>query len=192
MLATQLALVFIILELAFLARALLRPYRDPASRLAWIVVILALPLAGMIAYLLFGETNIGRRRIARMCAITAALPPTLTPDEHASMVEDPAPDYASLLRLGQSINCNPPTSGNTATLLAASAATIDAMVADIDAATRHVHVLFYIWLADHSGLRVIEALQRAARRGVTCRAMADHIGSRRLIRSAHWQAMQDA
>ncbi|HLQ86793.1 MAG TPA: phospholipase D-like domain-containing protein, partial [Salinisphaeraceae bacterium] len=77
-------------------------------------------------------------------------------------------------------------------LLADSAATIDAMVADIDAATRHVHVLFYIWLADHSGLRVIEALQRAARRGVTCRAMADHIGSRRLIRSAHWQAMQDA
>jgi cardiolipin synthase len=39
---------------------------------------------------------------------------------------------------------------------------------------------------------VIEALKRAAVRGVACRAMADDLGSRALIRSHHWQAMREA
>ena len=63
------------------------------------------------------------------------------------------------------------------------------MVADIDAATEHVHLMFYIWLPDNNGCKIVEALNRAAARGINCRAMADDMGSRRMIRSAHWQAM---
>jgi cardiolipin synthase len=66
------------------------------------------------------------------------------------------------------------------------------MVADIDAAEAHVHVLFYIWLVDNNGCKIVEALKRAAARGVTCRAMADDLGSRAMIRSKHWAAMRDA
>jgi cardiolipin synthase len=67
-----------------------------------------------------------------------------------------------------------------------------AMVADIDAAQDHVHLLFYIWLPDNNGCKVVEALKRAAARGVTCRAMADGLGSRIMIHSEHWQAMRKA
>ena len=73
-----------------------------------------------------------------------------------------------------------------------SNAAIDAMVADIDSAKDHVHALFYIWLPDHNGCKVVEALKRAAIRGVTCRAMADDMGSRTIIRSEHWPAMRAA
>ena len=66
------------------------------------------------------------------------------------------------------------------------------MAADMDSATDHVHVLFYIWLPDNNGSKVVEALKRAAARGVTCRAMADDLGSRMIIRSEHWQAMRAA
>ena len=38
-------------EIMVLVRILLRPHRDPASRIAWIVVVAALPLVGMFAYL---------------------------------------------------------------------------------------------------------------------------------------------
>ena len=68
-------------------------------------------------------------------------------------------------------------------------ATIDAMVADIEAARDHVHVLFYIWLPDNNGTRIAEALKRAATRGVTCRAMVDGLGSRTLVRSHLWTGM---
>ena len=56
----------VLIELALMVRVLLRPHRDPSSRIAWIVVIASLPIIGIVAYLLFGEVNIGRRRVARM------------------------------------------------------------------------------------------------------------------------------
>lgn len=190
MLAIILAIVFVLLDLAFLARSLLRPHREPASRLAWVVVILALPVVGMVAYLLFGETSIGRQRVKRMRAAAQAMP---APDLQENLIEtDLPPRYAPLFHVGRSINGHPATRGNHAELMTDSDATIDAIVADIDAAQKHVHLLFYIWLADHNGLRVVEAIKRAARRGVTCRAKVDEIGSRKLIHSRHWKAMREA
>ena len=51
------------------------------------------------------------------------------------------------------------------------------MCADADAATETVHVSFYIWLDDHTGLALKDALIRAAKRGVTCRLLVDSVGS---------------
>jgi cardiolipin synthase len=73
-----------------------------------------------------------------------------------------------------------------------SNAAIDSIVQDIDQARDHVHLLFYIWLSDHNGIKIVEALIRAAKRQVLCRAMADGMGSRQLIKSKHWKDMQAA
>ncbi len=182
------------LELAVIVRILLRPHRDPASRIAWVVVVAALPLFGMLAYLLLGETNIGRSRVDRLRAVLAGMPSVLRAgDGHDASATTALPErHRHLFDLGQSISGFHPVEGNTAHLLADSNATIDAMVADIDAAEDHVHILFYIWLADNNGCKIVEALKRAAARGVTCRAMADDLGSRAMIRSKHWAAMRDA
>jgi cardiolipin synthase len=183
-----------VLVLAVIGRILLRPHRDPASRIAWIVVVAALPFIGVVAYLLLGETNIGRRRVARLQAALAGLPPTDGPSFRAPEGANPAvPErYRSVFRLGQSISGFEPVAGNKASLTADSNTAIDLMVADIDAAIDHVHLLFYIWLPDTNGCKVVEALKRAAARGVVCRAMADDLGSRAMIRSLHWQAMRAA
>ena len=179
-------------ELAVIARILLRPHRDPASRIAWVVVVGVLPLLGMLAYLLLGEVSIGRRRVQRLHAVLGRMPPfPAALAEHAAALATNIPErYRHVFQLGRSISGFDPIGGNTAQLMPDSNATIDAMVADIDAAKDHVHLLFYIWLPDHNGLKVVEALKRAAVRGVTCRAMADDLGSRTLIRSVHWQAMR--
>jgi cardiolipin synthase A/B len=190
-----LALAFTtLLELLVSARILLRPHRDPASRIAWIVVVAVLPLLGMVAYLLLGEVSIGRRRVARLHAVLKRIPQIANPvagigEEFATHVPD---HHRHLYCLGHSISGFHPVGGNIGRLLPSSNATIDAMVDDIDSATDHVHVLFYIWLPDHNGCKVVEALKRAAIRGVTCRAMADDLGSRSLIRSEHWKAMRVA
>ncbi|PIE62430.1 MAG: hypothetical protein CSA26_13235 [Desulfobacterales bacterium] len=84
------------------------------------------------------------------------------------------------------------TAGNRATLLPDAQSTKAQMIADFDAATDHIHVLYYIWLTDNTGTAIAEALMRAAKRGVTCRAMVDGLGSRRLLKSEVWQHMQDA
>jgi len=47
---TTLALaVHVVLELATIARVMLRPHRDPASRIAWVAVVAALPVVGILA-----------------------------------------------------------------------------------------------------------------------------------------------
>jgi cardiolipin synthase len=100
--------------------------------------------------------------------------------------------YVHLFRLGHSVNGFEPVGGNRAQLLRDSNATIESMVADIDAAQDHVHLTFYIWLPDRNGVKVVEALKRAAARKVICRVMADGLGSRIMIASEHWKAMEEA
>ena len=186
--------LFILIHLAFIARAILRPHREPASRVAWVVVLVVLPVAGIVIYILLGETNIGRRRVARVREVLAQLPDTSeAPGARAAQLQPEIPDrYAPLFRVGRSINGFEPVGGNRARLLPDSNSAIASMIRDIDAATDHVHLTFYIWLPDNNGLKMVEALKRAAARKVTCRAMADGLGSRILIASEHWQAMRDA
>ncbi len=151
-------------------------------------------MRGFAAYLLLGETRIGRRRAERIRAAIASLPaPSSAPglDVHAnpSEIHD---IRRPLFEVGRSISGFAPVDGNKGTLMADSEVTISSLVADIDAATDHVHVMFYIWLPDRNGTRVADALRRAVARGVTCRAMVDDLGSRRLIRSALWKDMGEA
>ncbi|MCB1777647.1 MAG: cardiolipin synthase [Candidatus Competibacteraceae bacterium] len=192
--ASVVTVLFLVAQFGFIVRVLLRPHREPASRIAWVVVILALPLLGMLTYILFGEVNIGRRRVVRMRAVLAQMPKVVDAvGLSAAISRSAAPDqYAYLFRVGYSISGFEPVSGNRAHLLADSNATIDAMVADMDAAQDHIHVLFYIWLPDQNGCKVMGALKRASARGVTCRALVDDLGSRLLIHSAHWPAMAKA
>jgi cardiolipin synthase A/B len=186
--------LFLLVHLAVLLRVILRPHREPASRLAWIMVIITLPVVGIVAYILLGETNIGRGRVRRMREVLEMLPDVKhAPGAEASNLRPEIPErYTHLFRVGHSVNGFEPVGGNEARLLPDSNATIESLVADIDAAKDHVHLIFYIWLPDNNGLKVVEALKRAAARKVTCRAMADGLGSRIMIESEHWKAMGDA
>jgi cardiolipin synthase len=185
------------IQVALVLRALMRPHREPASRIAWVLVILIFPVLGILAYLLLGETSIGRRRAERLRQTLARLPDPesvpVPPGGAAGAAEPVAPArYQHLFDLGQSITGFAPCLGNRGSLAADSDSAIAGLVADIDAALQQVHLLFYIWLPDNNGTRVAQALMRAAGRGVICRAMADDLGSRLLIRSALWGQMAAA
>ncbi|WP_296676426.1 cardiolipin synthase [Novosphingobium sp.] len=177
-------------EAAMVLRALLRPLREPTSRIAWVIAILVLPVIGVVAYLLLGEARISRRRRERFAAIDAILPKPDGDPEAARLVAQ-GPHAAPFAR-GRAVNGLPPTLFNSATLADDSNAAIDAMIADIDAAIETVHLCFYIWLADANGLKMRDALIRAARRGVKVRVLADALGSRGFQRSDEWRAMHRA
>ncbi|MCP4332590.1 MAG: cardiolipin synthase [Gammaproteobacteria bacterium] len=187
-------IAFALAQLIVIMRILLRPNRVPASRIAWIAVVAAVPVLGVLGYLLLGETNIGRRNLKAMRNAVLRLPRCAV-DDAGSALQPPAPippAHAHLFKVGYSVSQFQPVAGNSAELMTDSNTTIDCMVADIDAATREVDLLFYIWLPDASGRKVAEALMRAAARGVTCRAMVDGLGSRSLTKSELWSAMREA
>lgn len=192
------ALTVFAVHLLTAARAITRPGREPASRVAWITVIMCLPVVGVLAYLLLGETNIGRERVDRLRAAEAHLARPTGP-----AASEPDPVGAGLSDLCTSINGFPPVGGNRIVLLGApnarptqpeldSNAAIDALIEAIGDASEHVHICFYIWLDDENGGRVADAVASAARRGVACRVMADALGSRDFIRGPRWQQLREA
>src|SRR3954452_21807269 len=125
-------------EAVVLIRAILRPHREPASRIAWAVVIVALPVGGVLAYLLLGEVRISLKRRLKGREIEASLP---RPPGNGELAEDISSGfYQAPFALARSINGLPPTSGNRVTLAADSNVAIDEIVADIDAASSTVHL----------------------------------------------------
>ena len=184
-----LSLIFL-LHLAVIARVLLLETRSSYSRAAWVMLLLLLPVFGVVLYVFFGEPWVAKptRNAARhdFQALKRQ-----THDHDSALASMPA-RYQNAFKTCANINGFPVVAGNQATLTADSNASIDAMVSDFAVAKSSIHISFYIWLTDHNGQKIILALQEAARRGVTCRIVVDAIGSRALIASPHWQAMQQA
>ena len=189
--------VFAIHLLAVL-RAVTRPNRTPASRVAWVAVIMCLPVIGVVAYLFLGETSIGHERVRRLHEAERRL---AAPSGAGTEPSDPV--EAGVSDLCRSINGFGPTPGNRVVLLGDPAASpaqptldcdraIRGLIEAIEAATEHVHVSFYIWVDDDNGGRVADAISAAARRGVTCRIMVDALGSRDFVRSPRWRQLREA
>ena len=165
-----------------------------ATALAWIVLILALPVVGLLVYLLVGEVRLGRRRIARHREIVKRVQvpvPSSTADDHARSADVPAV-YRPIATLGEAVGDNLARGGNVLRLIGETDLFIQSLVEDIDAASQHCHLEFYIFLADHSGTRVAEALIRAAARGAQCRLLVDAVGSRNFLRSPLRREMEHA
>ena len=59
-LATLLALVHV--GACALALGVLPGNRKPSTAMAWLILILAVPYFGILAFLLFGSTTVGRKR----------------------------------------------------------------------------------------------------------------------------------
>lgn len=159
--------------------------REPSVSLAWCAVVLSLPLVGAIAYLLFGEARLGRRRLRRYREIVDRIERPLAKLPRPS---DPATTRLTdterqIALLAESVGGTMPRCGNRLQLFGDTDVVIQRLVEDIDAAREHVHLLFYIWLTDDSGVRVADALRRAVARGVACRVLVDDVGSRSFLRS---------
>jgi len=157
--------------------------RSPSAATAWLLIIFFLPWAGLLVYGVAGEPRLGtlrkRRHAGAIRAVRACHPPGhLSRFESAARVPVAHRDIA---RLAEQIADLPVVGGSRCALFADASAVVDALIVDIDGAKRHVHLIFYIFRGDATGRRVMEALSRAARRGVACRALVDAVGSREML-----------
>ncbi|SLJ85852.1 cardiolipin synthase [Psychrobacter sp. DAB_AL43B] len=188
-----LTLHFILLVLISL-RVLSRHDLTSPARLAWIVVLFVLPYFGVLIYWMFGEVHLGRdftqKRKKIIDRLNAHNPAVL--GNEITLVKVMKPEYQAAFAYSAKATGFQTTVGNNAELMADATETRRRMIADFDAATDHIHVLYYIWLVDGMGIDTAQALIRATKRGVTCRAMVDGMGSRKMVGSKIWQEMIDA
>lgn len=190
MLGEFVAVFHFVLALAVTVRVLLRPRISAPARLAWILLVEAVPLVGIAAYLLFGEVRMSRAERQRMADVRAHLTGLMLPSPHRPReVPAEAEPVVASIRAGGALDA---VGGNAFDLLEEDDRAITRLVEAIDCAKSDLHVLFYIWLPDDSGARVAGAVVRACARGVQVRVIVDAVGSRALVRSVHWRRMQAA
>lgn len=198
--SSLLILLQVALILGFGARVLLRDDMASDVRMAWIMVIVLLPYVGCFLYFMLGKADLGRSVERRHRRVRDLVHQVIKDDSAAARVMGTAgsvdelvtPQWRGTALYAASVNGFHPVPGNRGELMADGADARARMVADMDAAQHQINVLYYIWLDDHTGTEVAEALMRAARRGVTCRAMIDGLGSRAFARSELWRRMREA
>ena len=153
--------------------------RAPTAAVAWLLFIFAFPWVGLVAYLMIGSTRLPRAREEQMGRLRGHLERLVTllrEDKHVGRPRLRA-DFELAVKLAEQLGHLPIVHGNSIELQPDYNGTMDRLVTDIDAATHHVHLLFYIYEDDATGRRVSEALARAAARGVKCRVLIDTVGT---------------
>lgn len=160
--------------------------RRPDSAMAWLLVIFFEPIVGLVLYLLIGEDRLPHRRLNRHARLLKKLQSLLTRfRQHPNIVRPQvSSNNAPAVKLAERLGYMPILGGNEMDVLAQTDGFIDRLIADIDAAQDHVHLLFYIYVDDETGQRVSAALARAVDRGVTCRLLVDAVGSSKFIKHA--------
>jgi cardiolipin synthase len=157
--------------------------RESGATLAWIMVILFIPFAGLIAFWLLGTTRLHIRRRKRR-KVESLLAPEIQ-RLHVQAKDSAPPENApkSLIYLARLFDGNGPLAGNQIEIFRSGQALFDHLQQAIDQATEHIHLEYYIWQPDTTGQRIRQALERAALRGVQIRLLVDDVGSRSAKRS---------
>jgi cardiolipin synthase len=159
-------LALILLQWGLIPHLLAQRTKSPNATLAWLWAILLFPGIGGLLYLLMGSEKVRRQRLAAVAAvhhpITAIAPP-----------EDRILGLPEL----SAINGRTATGGNAADILPDGTSFFPVLLDAIHAARHHIHLEFYIWRPDRAGLMVLDALAKAAQRGVAVRVLVDEIGS---------------
>ena len=124
--------------------------RHPNSAMAWLLVVFFLPWPGLILYLMLGRYRLPRRRIEQHGEFLEALQAAdRRLADHPNITHpDIGPHAQEAVKLAEKLGYMPILGGNDVELIAETEDFIDKLVADIDAARHHVHLLFYIFADD--------------------------------------------
>ncbi len=173
------------LRLALALHVIMRRRPVPVT-LAWIALLVSLPLVGLGLYFLVGETRLGAYRARRHDEMAREIEERAVGLWRARFSEWTAQELATshLAALGTRVGGMPPLKGNQLEIIGGTDEFLHRLATDIHNAHDHCHLLYYIWTTDEPAARVSEALIRAAQRGVRCRVLVDGVGSREFLGSA--------
>lgn len=156
--------------------------RNPVKSLAWVTVLLVVPLVGLVLYLVFGRNIqnkriISRRNRRKLRRLTAR---HLTDLRHGR----PPESLQARINLASALCGSNYYEGNHARVFDNGTDKFNALLADIAAAQHYINLQYYIIVDDNIGTRVLSALEERARAGVKVRIIYDHVGSFKLSRKA--------
>ena len=166
------------LTVALVPVVLLSKKRQPVSSVAWMLAIVLVPIGGALLFLLFGLNRIERRSASRQRSIEAL---AARGGEGREFERPPhpsdRPEAQRLMRLAARLTRAWPTYGNDIELLTDTNRTLGLIEQTLLNARESIHLEYYIWRPDRTGMRLRDLLIRRAREGVRVRFLYDGFGS---------------
>jgi cardiolipin synthase len=161
----------------------------PSVALAWLFLVALFPGIGLLCYLGFGERRLGGRRAGRLAELREPYMRRLREMLHRMSANVDWPQLPrsceAMNQLGLTMVGVPTLTGNELQLLAGADLVLRSILQDVDRARSSLHMQFYIWHAGGTADEVVDAVVRAAGRGVACRILVDALGSKAWLRSPH-------
>ena len=168
-----LTLTYLVIVLALAAR-LLPDNRSPSSTLAWLMVLLGLPVVGLILYVFFGRNYRKEKYISSQSLDQISKRSLFGSVEQRDLV---IPEqHAELIRLFSNQNVALPFKDNDIEIYENGHEFFPALLKAIAQAKNHIHLVVYIFENDALGTLVSDALIDKALQGVEVRVIYDYVG----------------
>ncbi len=162
---------------------IIKDKRDPVKTISWVVVILSLPVAGFILYIMIGQ-NFRKRKILTRKFHT-------TNSEHKKIVKSQLRELShknnienieirrnrDLITLLLNNSRSPLTENNYVEILNNGDNTFDKIIYELQNAKRFIHIEYYILIDDMIGNIIADILIEKAESGVEVRLIYDDVGS---------------
>lgn len=182
-------LLIYIMVIVSIIVTILMDNRQPAKTMAWVMVLLFVPVAGIILYIFFGQNTRKMRFISQRSLDQLSKRQML---EFVEQRELRMPDkFQSLVRLFTNQSLALPFKDNEAEFYTDGYQFFPALLQSISRARHHIHLETYIFDDDPLGRLVADALIQKAKEGVEIRVIYDDVGCWR-VPSAFFERMKKA
>ncbi|MDO4798898.1 MAG: cardiolipin synthase [Bacillota bacterium] len=192
-LAYRVFMIVFRLNIIWVVLLILLENSNPAKTLAWVGVLVLLPVIGFFLYIWFGRSFRKKRRA------------DIKARKHSDRMEKAASYQLELLNLSdiesptterlmnlllRSANA-PYSDNNQVTVISDGAEKFEALFQAIEQAEHHIHLEYYILRDDEIGNRLADRLVRKAEQGVEVRIVFDDVGSI-MLSHAYRRKLQEA
>lgn len=149
--------------------------RNPVKSLAWVTVLLMLPVIGIILYIFFGRSIKNTRMVSRRNRKKLKrLESTKAVDVRRLMLPDALKQQ---IRLARSLTGAYYYENNDVEIFTDGRLKFDKLIKDIKNARHSINLQYYIFEGDKIGTKLANLLIEKAKEGVKIRLIYDHVGS---------------
>ena len=174
--------VLLLLAIAGVVIVLATDDRDPSTVLAWLFVVLLLPLLGLVAYFFIGR-NFRRdspRRRKIMTQMDAVATDSLAPVQAANeeFTEEAVSELAGtpgarIQSVGSTEGGVVPLPADTVDIYTAGSQKFPALLAEMATAEKYIHLMYLIWEQDELTAKVKDVLLERMKAGVKVHILYD-------------------
>ena len=159
--------------------------RNPIKTITWIMVLIFLPVVGFVIYIVFGQDYTKRRFMSKRMYSKIKTRP-LAEIDSSELVHYPS-KYIDLIKLLRNSNQAHLLYGSSVEYFITGRDKFQALFHDIDKATDHIHIEYYVWDDDVIGNQLKDLLIKKSAEGIKIRVIVDAVGSWRVKNSFYEQ-----